>query len=143
METYEIRLNRKQIELISSALEQHTRIMCGHWGTSTIPALDRALEKHTDSFDEYILKRYDVENKLAEIKKIVFPELENGNYGLGHDEESDICYEMYKMILLQFDKEKRGEDGYCENVHSTEPLHSSKEPLISVEKHVLIMDNND
>jgi hypothetical protein len=32
---YKIELNRKQIELIAHALEQHTRIMCGHWDTST------------------------------------------------------------------------------------------------------------
>lgn len=133
---YKITLNRKQIELIAVALEQHTRIMSGHWDTSTIPALDRALEKQTKDFDEYIHKRRDVERMLDNIKKVVFPELGNGNYGVGHDEESDICYEMYKMILLQFDIENRGKEGYYENVHSSEPLKYSKEPLINVVKHV-------
>jgi hypothetical protein len=133
---YTIKLNRKQIELIAQALEQHTRMICGHLDTSTMPAIDLALEKNTESFNEYIEKRYEVENKINELKRIVFPELGmNGNYGVGHDEESDICYEMYKMILLQFDKENRGKEGYYENVHSNEPLHYSKEPFIKVEKN--------
>lgn len=132
---YTIELNKRQIALIAMALEQHTRVMCGHWNTSTIPAIDRALEKHTNSFEEYILKRNEVESRLDEIKKIVFPALHNGNYGIGHDDESDVCYEMYKMILLQFDKENRDNEGYYENVHSHEPLHYSKEPLICVKQH--------
>lgn len=137
---YTIESNRKQIELIALALEQHSRIICGHWDTSTIPALDLAIKNQTDSFDEYIAKRKDVEDRLTEIKKIVFPELGNGNYGVGHCEESDICYEMYKMILLQFDKENRDKPNYYQNVHSTPPLHYSKEPLISV--NVLAVKTN-
>jgi glutathionyl-hydroquinone reductase len=132
---YNITLNRRQIELLAEVLEQHSRIMCGHMTTSTITALDRALEQHTESFDEYICKRYDVENKLDELKKIIFPELGNGNYGVGHSDESDTCYEMYKMIRLQFDKERRGDEKYTPNVHSTPPLHHSKEPLIDVTQH--------
>ena len=45
---------------------------------------------------------------------------------------------MYKMILLQFEKERMEKEGddYVGNVHSTEPLHYSDEPLINVVKHV-------
>ena len=135
MSEYTIKLNNKQMRLMAVALEQHSRLICGHWDTSTIQALDIALEKHTDSFDEYIVKRNDVEQMLTKIKKIVFPELDNGNYGVGHDNESDMAYEMYKMILYQFDKENRSKEGYYENVHSSLPLHYSDQPLIEVTKN--------
>lgn len=133
---YKVSLNRKQIELLATVLEQHARIMCGHLNTSTVPALDYALDKEYPEFNEYLQRREFVERQLDNIKAIVWPELGNGNYGVKYDKESDMAYEMYKMIRYQFELERMKEKGdkYIHNVHSTLPLHYSGEDLIKIEK---------
>ena len=133
---YRITLSKKQLELLASVLEQHARIMCGHVQVNTMPALERAIVKESKGTDEFITKSRDVNQLLNDIKRVVWSTLGNGNYGLGYDNESDMAYEMYKMIKHQREKELKEEQGdaYKDSVHTSLPLHYSDEELIEIEK---------
>jgi hypothetical protein len=142
---YTIELTEKQMRLMVKALEQHSRMICGQLDTRTISAIDHTLDKvqhkENDNWDKYIENRNKIDEHLFEIKKLMFEGTEmgtddwrHGNHGVGWDNEADMAYEMYKMMLYQFEKERMEKEGneYFGNVHSSEPLHYSDQPLIKV-----------
>jgi hypothetical protein len=140
---YTIELNEKQIRMLAQVLEQHSRIICGHISTHTIPSIDYVLHKrYKDKFDEYIKMRNLLDEKLFEVKQLMFDgedmaNMRHGNYGIHYSEESDLAYEMYKQILYTFEREdyekciKNGEK-YSGNVHSGTPIKLTDEPCIKV-----------
>jgi len=142
---YTIELTEKQMRLMAKALEQHSRIICGHMTIHTVPAIDHTLNrvqyKEGENWDKYMENSQKVEELLFEIKKCMFDgtdmgtdEWRHGNHGIGWDNEADMAYDMYKMILYTFENERQSKEGdeYQGNVHSTPPLHNSDQPLIKV-----------
>ena len=138
---YTIELNTKQIRMLAKVLEQHSRIICGHINTHTIPAIDYVLHKrYKDDFNEYIKIRNLLDEKLFEVKQLMFDgedmgNIRHGNYGVHYSEESDLAYEMYKQIHHTFELEnyekciKNGEKyrGDCDT-----PIKLTDEPCIKV-----------
>lgn len=130
-----IELTDKQARLIAEALEQHSRVLCGQIELSKIKALETALYRDCKYNHEFWKKRDLVEEKLKELKSLIFPELSlSESYGVGKFEEADLGYEMYKMILLHFEDKRRIEEGdaYRSNVHSYSPLKLTLQPLIKI-----------
>jgi len=152
MKEYRITLNEKQIRLIASALEQHSRMICGQLSERHLPALEHSMmkehyykykEEHPENADNamsnYCNVRDTVEYYLTYIKKLVWNLDTNAHYGIGYDPEADLGYELYKQILSQFEKEKAEEcskkgEKYQRNVHSGTPLKLTDEPRIIIEK---------
>lgn len=133
-----IELNDEQARLIATALESHSRILCGQIELSKITALETALYKNAVLDDEFWMKRDMIDRYLLIIKKLIFPELtENSSYGVGKFNESDLGYEMYKQILYYFEKIEQKEkesagEKYHSNVHSYEPLKLTNIPSIKI-----------
>lgn len=130
-----IELTDKQARLIAEALEQHSRMLCGQIELSKIKALETALYRNCEYNNAFWKKRDLVDEKLKELKSLIFLELyPNESYGIGKFEEADLGYEIYKMILLHFEDKRRVEEGdvYRSNVHSYSPLKLTDEPLIKI-----------
>ena len=129
-------LNRKQIRLISDALEMYARINCGQLEISMMPPIRDALWRLYDSDDpsEYRRKSDAAKAHLNELKRIIWDLEPNESYGIGNFHDSDLGYEMYKQILHHFEKESMEEEGdnYRWCVHSSKPLKLTEEPTIKV-----------
>lgn len=103
---YIITCNENQMKMIAKALEQYSRMICGQLEIRFLPSVEYALEKETrPDFDDFIVKRKAVDEKLKEIKKIIYKD--GMHSGIGYDENSDCAYDMYKCIGHQFEEEKK------------------------------------
>ena len=139
---YTIEVSEKQLALIAKALEMHSRMRCGQLEESFLPPIREKIFQAVVKDDNFAHKRAQVEIGLNMIKKSLWPDLDlRQSYGVGHDSEADLGYEMYKEILHQFQKEEQekcketGEE-YFWNVHSDKPcLKFTDEPTIKINKH--------
>lgn len=131
----QIELTDKQAMLIAVALEQHSRMLCGQIELSKMKSIETSIYRDANYDDEFWKRRDLISGKLEELKKLVFPELSpNESYGVGKFQESDLGYEIYKMILHHFERKIREVEGdnYRGNVHSYPPLKFTDEPLIKI-----------
>ncbi|NPV13162.1 MAG: hypothetical protein HPY57_15455 [Ignavibacteria bacterium] len=140
--------------LISKALEQYSRMICGQMSHWYIPSIEHALhkehynkykEENPDDADNAMTHMCKVRDKvdyhLEEIKKLIWTELKDNSsahYGIGYDKESDLAYEIYKCILHHIEVEemkrcKETGEKYNYNVHSGTPLHITDVPHIKVD----------
>lgn len=133
---YTIELNEEQMRLVAKSLEMHSRMICGQLGESYMPPIQDKIWK-LDGV-EMQRKRQTVENCLEAIKMELWPELSrHAHHGIGHDDEADLGYEMYKCILSHFEKEREEKEGdkYVGNVHTGTPLKLTDQPFIKIKKH--------
>lgn len=135
---YKMTLNGNQLSMIAVALEQYSRMMCGQLGTNYLPSIDHAIDKEYPLIKDYISIRNKVNDHLSDIKKLIWKITNHGNKGIGYDENSDMAYDMYKIIRHQYELEKQEEtkklnSTYHTNVHSEYPLKHSTQPLMKVE----------
>lgn len=136
---YTIELNEEQMRLMAKALEMHSRMRCGQLAESYMPPIQEKVWNLEGK--EMHRKREIVDNCLTTIKVTLWPELnKHAHHGVGHDDEADLGYEMYKCILSQFEKEYEEEakskgEKYFGNVHTGTPLKLTKIPFIKIEKH--------
>ena len=137
---YTVTCNREQLSLIAQSLELNTRMRCGQLGRTFMRPIDDMLWKHYNEEDkgvEWSKKEARVKVLFEEIKEIIWP---GGNYGIGHDEEADLGYEMYKQILSKLEEEREAKcikEGkkYDGNVHTGEPLKLTKIPVIKIKNN--------
>ena len=130
-----IELNDTQARLIATALEEHSRMLCGQLELTFIKSLETSLYKDCKYDDKFWERRDLVNHKLKEIKELIFPELTNHeHYGIGKSQETDLGYEIYKEILYHFEMIEKGKQGenYKTNVHSYAPLKLTNEPIIKI-----------
>ena len=136
---YTIELSEKQMRLMAKSLEMHSRMRCGQLGESYMPPIqDKIWNLEGEDMSQ---KRKVVENALQDIKDALWPELSRyAHHGVGHDDEADLGYEMYKCILSQFEKDYEEEakskgEKYFGNVHTGTPLKLTNHPFIKIEKN--------
>lgn len=142
---YKITCNEEQIRMISFALEQYSRMICGQLGHNYMPSIETALHKEIyvkggstlESMQEMCRVRDIVDQHLEQIKTLIW-NLGGASHGLHYDKDSDMSYEMYKAIKHQFEVEKQElckKEGihYSHNVHSAVPLKLTDVPNIKVE----------
>lgn len=130
-----IEINNKQAKLISVALEQHSRMLCGQFDLTFLKGLETALYRDCKYDNEFWQRRATIDTHLKAVKRLAFPELmENESYGIGRFKEADLGYEMYKEILYHFEmiENKKQGDKYKTNVHSYKPLKLTNEPSIKI-----------
>lgn len=136
MKTYTIKCNRLQIQFIAEALEMYARMKCGQLGRTYMPPINEELWKlYKDKSPEiWSTAETAVEKRFDEIKHIIWGLVPNASYGIGYDADADLCYETYKIILSQFEKERAAIEGdkYRGNVHTGTPLKLTNQPFIEV-----------
>ena len=100
--SYQIVVNRRQLELIARCLEDISRFAAGQ------PELHHTVESLLANHDDSCEKRDEIEAHLLAIKKILYPELsDHASYGYdGGDQRDPIrknlignTYQIYREIL--------------------------------------------
>jgi len=140
MNGYKILMTDKQMELMKNALEFYSRFMSGqldHFPPELQKYMMKTKNVPSSHFDESI------QIPLTNLQRVLFPGLSglNSSYGInsGHIPETDLAYEMYKMVYYTKEKENPSE-GY--NVHKNEPLKLTDEPLLNIKQVNLNRENN-
>jgi len=124
METYNITLSEKQLQVYRDALEFYSRFLSGQIEESSLPPVLRCSEYNKDELRE----------SLKKVKSIIFPELlENQYYGIGWNgkplsEQRQVAYEMYREVYV-YHTRLSGVDYSCYN---SPTLKYSNEPLAEV-----------
>ena len=133
---YQIEFTKEQLSVVQQACEFMSRFCNGQ--LDMIPeSFKDYLHKQSKDIDDYCLRRDDWELCLKRAKKCMFPELPpNASYGIGSKyEEANICYDIYRPILEQFDLERREtilSQPKHWSVYSSPGLTTSKEGRISI-----------
>ena len=133
---YNIRMTKKQLDVMAEALEFFTRFNSGQMEYMS-PSLEKYnWDNHKDTFSDV----RDIHDNAAFImKRNMFGFQRNQHAGISSDiPEVGIGYEMYKMVLLNRHQEWQAEnpDDTNYSVHSSEPLKVSDEPLIRITKQL-------
>lgn len=76
--------------------------------------------------------REDVEDKLAELKKIGWGLERNAYYGIHYDELADLLFEMHQVMRHQLWLDNP--DRFELSVDGDEPLKLTNEPMIKVSR---------
>lgn len=127
---YVLHLNSSQMRSLSVVCEFFTRFTCGQ--LSTIPWYI-IYPKPNDHFSE---KRDLAEPLLKELKNIYFPELDwNASYGVGHDDYSDIPWDIYQVIRNKI-AWTENPNASCKGVNYYPPLKCSSQPLPTCEVYI-------
>lgn len=141
---YKVILTEEQLRVIAECLDSESRMLCGQIDSNKIYAFKQlSLKRNLDEMQ-------DVDEKLKEVKKILFPDLhKHANYGIGHDKLSDLMYDMYKSIKKEIKRIKDIDDiekgiPVTHNVDDRGPLGLTDHPLIEVKflSQDVIRDDN-
>jgi len=129
---YKITMNEKQMQLMSEALEFHSRFCAGQ-----LDHFPPALQKYMWNSKEFQYRDSRYLDLLYELKRIIWDLEPNASHGIGWEEipEMNLGYEMYKMIEY-YKVNRRIKDGenLDYNVHSSQPIKYTHEPLIKIEE---------
>lgn len=134
---YQIEFTKEQLSVIQEACEFMSRFCTGQLDMLPQSFLGY-LRKENESIADYYERRDKWTKGLKIAKKAMFPELnDNASYGIGSAyENANVCYDIYRPILEQFDFEYRldypdvTEDRF--SVYSYPGLTASKEGRISI-----------
>lgn len=112
MKKYNLELNERQVSVVMWALDLYSRLNCGQL-----------------QFLKEIISKTATENTLTKLQKEMFPKLTglNNSYSIAGrftPEEAKISYDIYKVIMYHFNKDKG-----VWNVYADEPRALSKEGL--------------
>lgn len=133
---YQIEFTREQLSVIQEACEFMSRFCTGQLDMLPQSFLGY-LRQEKESVADYCERRDNWTEGLKIAKKAMFPELStNASYGIGSKyEEANICYDIYRPILEQFDLERREtilSKPKHWSVYSHPGLTTSKEGRISI-----------
>lgn len=125
MKKYRIELSEEQMRLISSCLEDVSRLASGQWEMKyTIEEMVKGLP-----FEERIKRRDLAEEHLKQAKRVLLPELpDNGSKGYNGTEFIGNTYQIYRTILHQL-----AMDYDWNNVYSSSALPSGNMGTIKIE----------
>lgn len=131
---WRITCNKEQLKLISKALENYSRRLGGQFSRyEDIVIRDLAEKRVFNHEDTFVYQEFneDLQNTLRHLKKLLFPEFEDGSgsYGFNHTPEIGNSYQIYRTINHVLAKEDQ-ED----SVYRRPPLPSGTLGTIKVEK---------
>ena len=122
--TYILELSPTQARVLCNACELYTRLHIGQF--------DHLIWEFMNVKDmSHIANRNDVARSLlSALRALYFPDLgtnTGASYGVGHDEQSDIAWDIYQVVRHVQAWHEHPEGGYTVNFH--DPLQTAQEPL--------------
>ena len=133
---YQIEFSKEQLSVVQQALEFASRFCAGQIDYLA-PFIEEQILLNCGSHDRFIGARNRYTHHLDMFKQNAFPNLSlNESLGIGNSvlqEEAKICYDIYRPILEQFDKELREKNpdvGY--SVYQSPGMTFSKEGRITI-----------
>lgn len=107
---YQIEFSKEQLRVVQQALEFASRFCAGQVNYLA-PFIEEQILLNYGSHDRFIEARNRYTFDLAMFKQNAFPNLnENESLGIGCSKlvpDAKVCYDIYRPILEQFDKELR------------------------------------
>jgi len=107
---YQIEFSKEQLSVVQQALEFASRFCAGQVDCLA-PFIEEQILLNCGSHDRFIETRNRYTHHLDMFKQNAFPNLKNNeSLGIGSSmlqEEAKICYDIYRPILEQFDRELR------------------------------------
>lgn len=135
---YQIEFSKEQLSVVQQALEFASRFCAGQINYFA-PFIEAQILRNCITHDKFIEAREQYEHHLSMFKLNAFPNLSyNESLGIGSSmlqEEAKICYDIYRPILEQFDKELREKNpdiGY--SVYQNPGLTFFQEGRITIKK---------
>lgn len=128
----QITMTRKQAQLMSEALEFHSR-----WCAGQTDYWPPAIEKFMWDSKEFQYRDARIRGLLTELKRVIWDLEPNAHHGVGWNgiPDMNLGYEMYKMIEYFKIKERMDSGEKLDwNVHSSPPLKYTDEPLIEIKE---------
>lgn len=131
---WQIICNEEQLKLIAKAVENYSRRLGGQlFRYEDIVIRDLAEKRLFDSneISDYQEFNKELQDTLLHLKKLLFPEFEDGSgsYGFNHSPEIGNAYQIYRTINHVLAKESK-ED----SIYRRPPLPSGTLGTIKVEK---------
>ena len=129
---YNLKINKKQLKVISKALDIYSRIGIGQvdeilWH----PSVAKKMWVKNNNLTENKINHKLVRKMLDDIKKIVWNYDPNTYGGISMAEEDDkVAYDLYQVIRHKLAWEEKPEGGITVNFH--EPMKWSKEELAKI-----------
>lgn len=130
-----LELNRRQLEILSDACDNHSRNICGQLdvGLSDILEAGIAREYKTADFEHRHQIRERAMELLREVKILVWNMGAGASYGVNYDAKADILFDIHQVIRHQLWK-MRPEPRPQMSVCSTQGFPFGDEPFVTVTK---------
>ena len=130
-----LELNRRQLEILSDACDNHSRNICGQLdvGLSDILEAGIAREYKTADFEHRHQIRERAMELLREVKVLVWNMGAGASYGVNYDAKADILFDIHQVIRHQLWK-MRPEPRPQMSVCSTQGFPFGDEPFVTVTK---------
>lgn len=130
-----LELNRRQLEILSDACDNHSRNICGQLdvGLSDILETGIAREYKTADFEHRRQIRERAMELLREVKVLVWNMGAGASYGVNYDAKADILFDIHQVIRHQLWK-MRPEPRPQMSVCSTQGFPFGDEPFVTVTK---------
>ena len=129
---FTMRLNKRQLKLLSDACDCHSRNICGQIDVGLEEIIEVALARTytTANFDT----RHDIREKvrmlLCEIKSLVWDLGPRTTYGVGYDDNSDILFDIHQVIRHHLWKIQPEPKYHCVNSASPALLFGSQPAVV-------------
>ena len=128
---YTIRLNRKQLKLLSQVCDMQSRDICGQLDAGVANHIDAAIFRHYQGDKQFELRKQ-VREMLKNISVMCWAHKDPREYyGIRYDDDADILFDMHQVLRHQL---------WLENPNRTEMTVDSDvhqwgdEPLIEIIK---------
>jgi Zn-dependent M32 family carboxypeptidase len=132
---YNFKINKKQVEVISKALDLYSRIGAGQvneilWHSSVAKKMWVKNDNLTENKMDYKI----VVKMLDDIKKIIWGYKPNEHGGISMAEETDkIAYDLHQVIRYKLAWDENSEGGLT--VDFQKPMRYSEEKLAKINKN--------
>lgn len=134
---YTIEVSKHQLQMLSMMCDRMSRLICGQLDNSVQEFVEQAWERRHKSKDNphgmgegWYEMRKDVEDRLAELKKIGWGLERNAYYGIHYDELADLLFEMHQVMRHRLWLDNPNSPWY--SVDGDEPMKLTDEPMITV-----------
>lgn len=141
---YDIRVSKRQLELLSYACDQFSRLICGQ-DSAFRELMEAAWEKRCkeavggNGMDKewdggWYAIRHDAEAICKQIKKRFWGLDWNALYGVGYDDTADILFDLHQTLRHQLWLDKPEEKKSHITVDAFEAMRFGSEPLAKIER---------
>lgn len=129
---FEITLNKRQMQVLSAACDNYSRILCGQLDVGLEDTIERGLDREytTATLDKKFEIRDTIRDKLAEIKMLVWNMGRGASYGVNYDDDADLLFDIHQVLRHHLWKLNPNRLS-CVN-SATQGFPFGKEPFVTV-----------
>ena len=141
--TYQITLTKRQVQLLSYACDQFSRLICGQdwafkelmeaaWERRCKEATGKMIDKEWEGGWGYM--HFEAEDLCKYIKKRFWGLEGNALNGIHYDQTADILFDIHQVLRHQLWLDRPDEDKSTVTVDASEAMCVGEEPLINIKR---------